>query len=328
MKRYEMLKSILKTGSRGVIVIRPDPDSLASALALRVLFKKNRAVADIALYEPITRIENRNMVRLLHIPVLPFKAAILPSYDLLCTVDAQPDQFPDLEVKQWDIVIDHHPLVPGRSYAFSDIRSDMGATSSIMVDYLDFARIRITERIATALCYGITTDTDYFQRSGSRKDALAFSRLFPNADHQLLRLIEAIEIQRRNLFYFNLAYQRLEVNNNRAIVHIGGADSADIAVSVADFFARVSGINFVAISCFANEKLVIIFRSRSKRRDAGKIANIHFSEFGMGGGHRTAARAEIPIENLPPEARVYSFDSIEKFIEKRMTRPGNPGAGS
>ena len=328
MKRYEALKSILKTASRGMIVIRPDPDSLASALALRMLFKKNRASADIGLYEPITRIENRNMVKLLHIPVLPFKAAILPSYDLLCTVDAQPDQFPDLEGRPWDIVIDHHPLVPGRSYAFSDIRPDMGATSSIMVDYLDVAGIRITQRVATALCYGITTDTDSFQRSGSRKDALAFSRLFPNADHQLLRLIEAVEIQRRHLFYFNLAYQRLEVNKNRAIVHIGAAESADIAVNVADFFARVSGINFVGVSCFANEKLVIIFRSRSKRRDAGKIANIHFSEFGMGGGHRTAARAEIPIEKLPPEAKAYSFDSIEKFIEKRMTRQGKPGGGS
>lgn len=324
-KRYEMLKSVIKAGSRGLIVIRPDPDSLASALALSMLFQKNRASADIASYEPIKRIENRNMVRLLRIPIVPFKESLLPSCDLLCAVDGQPNQYPELEGQDWGVVIDHHPLIPGYSCAFSDIRPEIGATSSMMVEYLENAGMRMSEKVATALCYGILTDTDNFQRSGTREDALAFSRLLPSANYELLRFIEASEIQRRHLGYFSLALQRFEVKKSRAILHIGAGESADIAVIVADFFARVSGINVVAVSCIANEKLVIIFRSRSKGRNVGRMASKRFSDLGSAGGHRAAARAEIPIGKLPPEVKLYSYDSIERFIEKRLTRPGKPG---
>jgi nanoRNase/pAp phosphatase (c-di-AMP/oligoRNAs hydrolase) len=109
-------------------------------------------------------------------------------------------------------------------------------------------------------------------------------------------------------------------------MHIGAAESADIAVILADFFIHVSGIHVVAISCIASEKLVIIFRSMRMRRNVGRMAEIHFSDLGSAGGHRSAARAEIPLEAVPPEVKLYSFESIEKFIEKRLARPGKPAA--
>jgi nanoRNase/pAp phosphatase (c-di-AMP/oligoRNAs hydrolase) len=321
-----MLRSVIKQGSKALILIRPDPDSLASASALSAVLHKNRAAADIAIFEPIKRIENRNMVKLLHIPVLPFKEAMLASYDLVCTVDAQPNQYPDLDLPRWDIVIDHHPTATGYSCAFSDVRPDMGAVSSMMVEYLESAKVRISERIATALCYGILTDTDHFQRKMTRKDAVAFSRLFPRADYQLLRVIESKEISSRQLNHFLTALQRLDVRSRRVIMHIGAAESADIAVILADFFIHVSGIQVVAISCIASEKLVIIFRSMRTRRNVGKMAETRFSDLGSAGGHRSAARAEIPLEALPPEVKLYSYESIEKFIEKRLAKPGKPAA--
>lgn len=326
-KRYETLKVLLKPGSRGLILVHPDPDSLASAQALAMLFHKNRASADIALHEPVKRIENRTMVRLLHIPTLPFKDHLIASYDLKCLVDAQPSQFPSVDLPAWDIVIDHHPLVQGFSYAFSDIRPEMGATSSMLVEYLQDAKVRITERLATALCYAIITDTDRFQRSVTKLDAQAFSQVFPLANYQLLTLIDSKEIPRRHLSFFQTALQRLDVKNGRTILHIGAADSADIAVVLADFLIRVSGIRTVAVSCFAADKLIIIFRSQSPRHNAGRAAEIHFADLGSAGGHRSAARAEIPLDRLPAEVKVYSIDSVEKFIEKRLGRPGKPSGG-
>ncbi|MEW6442237.1 MAG: DHH family phosphoesterase [bacterium] len=323
-RRYDMLKSIIRPDSRGLVLIRPDPDSLASALALCLIFHQNRAAADIALRDPIKRVENRTMVKLLRIPVLTFKEPMLAEYNRICAVDGQPNQFPELQLPTWDIIIDHHPIAPGYTYAFADIRPDMGATSSMMVEYLDAARIRLTERIATALCYGIITDTDHFQRSLSREDAVAFSRLFPNANHQLLRVIDANEIPKRYLAYFELAFMRLNEKNRRAVLHLGAADSADVAVIVADFLIRISGIHMVAVSCLTAEKLVIIFRSGGVRPDVGRIADIHFSDLGSAGGHRSAARAEIPLDRLPHDVKVYSFDSIERFIERRLARPGKP----
>jgi len=322
--KYEALHALLGPDQRGLILVYPDPDSLASAWALSCLFKKNRGSADIAIYEPIKRIENRQMVQLLKIPLIPFKEIQESSYSLFCMVDAQPNQFPLITRSRWDIVIDHHPLHPEYTYAFSDIRPDMGATSSIMTDYLISARVRVGERLATALCYGIITDTDNFQRNMTRADALAFSFLFTRANYRLLKVIEQTEVPFRQLHYFQLALQRLKVHSRRAVVHIGSAESLDIAVILADFLIRVSGIQFVVISCIAMDKLIIIFRSRSMRKDAGKIAARHFSDLGSAGGHKAAARAEIPLDRLPPELRLYSPDSVEKFIEKRRSEPGKP----
>ena len=322
--KYEQLKPRLGPDQKALILIKPDPDSLASAWALAHLFKKARSSAEIALFEPIKRIENRNMVKFLRIPVSPFKAASLPSYSRLCLVDAQPNQFPELEDGDlsWDIVIDHHPIVDGYSYLHSDLRPETGATSTIMTQYLLAAKVPIRERLATALCYGIITDTDHFQRNMTREDALAFSALFPRVNYTALKLIEQTEIAFRHLPYLDLALHRLKVKSRRAVLSLGAVETADIAVILADFFIRVSGIEFVAVAGIEKDKLVIIFRSRNLKRDAGKIAKLRFSDLGAAGGHRSAARAEIPLERLPPEVKLYNPDAVEEFIAKRLRGTG------
>lgn len=322
--KYELLKPHLGPDHKALILIKPDPDSLASAWALAHLFRKARSSAEIALFEPIKRIENRNMVKLLRIPTVPFKPAELPSYSRLCLVDAQPNQFPELEDRElkWDIVIDHHPVVEGHSYLHSDLRPETGATSTIMAQYLLAAKVPIRERLATALCYGIITDTDHFQRNMTREDALAFSALFPRVNYTALKLIEQTEIAFRHLPYLDLALHRLKVKSRRAVLSLGAVETADIAVILADFFIRVSGIEFVAVAGIEKDKLVIIFRSRNLKRDAGKTAKLRFSDLGAAGGHRSAARAEIPLERLPPEVKLYNPDTVEEFIAKRLRRPG------
>jgi len=328
-QRYQNLKPSLGPGEKGVVVIHPDPDSMASAWALKLLFKKHKSTADIAIYEPIKRIDNRTMVKLLRLPLVNYKDIKLENYTRLCLVDAQPNQFPEVSPEKWHIVIDHHPVYPECNCQFTDIRPELGATSTMMDQYLTQARVRITERIATALCYGIMTDTDNFQRNMTKEDAQAFSHLFPHVNYRLLQVIEQTEIPFKQLQYFDLALHRLEVEKRRAVIHIGATESPDIAVMLADFFIRVSGIQFVCVSCISGDKLYIIFRSRNMRKDAGKIASSHFNDIGSAGGHKAAARAEIPLDNLPDDVMLYSPDSIEAFIEKSLSKkPGRPPKAS
>ncbi len=320
--RYQELKPLLGPGERGLILIHPDPDSLASAWALSMLFSKNGSSADVAAYESIKRIENKTMVKLLAIPLKNFKDLDRKSYTRWCMVDAQPNQFPDVIIPEWHVLMDHHPVQPECNCRFTDIRPDTGATSTIMTEYLTNARVRINEKLATALCYGIITDTDRFQRSMTKNDAEAFSGLFTRANYRILRLIEQTEIPLRQLHYFDYALRRLQVKKRRVVIHIGAAEAPDIAVILADFFIRVSGIQFVVVSVIAHEKLVIIFRSRNLNRDAGKIADRNFSQIGSAGGHKSAARAEIPLGQLPPSVKLYNPESVEQFIEKSLSMPG------
>lgn len=322
--RYEELAALLGPDQRGLIVIRPDPDSLASAWALALLFKLNHSAADIAISEPIKRIENRTMVKLLRIPVLAWKDVQPETYSRFCLVDGQPNQFPELSLN-FSLVIDHHPLHPEYSYRFSDIRPEMGATSTILTEYLIAAKVRIREKLATALCYGIITDTDHFLRNMTKADAQAIAHLFPLVNYHRLQVIEQAEIPSRQLPYFDHAFHRLAVKNRRAVVHMGPADTADIAVIVADFLIRVSGIQFVALSCIVAEKLVIIFRSRDLRKNAGKIAARLFSELGSAGGHQAAARAEIPLDRLPGGLDPREPAAVEKYIARLLKKPGKAG---
>jgi nanoRNase/pAp phosphatase (c-di-AMP/oligoRNAs hydrolase) len=325
---YKKMVSVLKPGEKAAILIHPDPDSLASAWALSLILKKHKCQSDILLHEPIKRMENRTMVKMLRIPNKSLKEVNLKKYDLHCLVDAQPDQFPDISLDSWGIVIDHHPVKQKYPGKFSDLRPKMGANSSMMLEYLCAADIKINAKLATALCYGIMTDTDNFQRGMTKDDAEAFSSLFPQADYQLLKVIEQTEIPLKQLDCFELCINRLKIKSRRAIIYIGAADSSDIAVILADFFIRVSGIQFVAITCVYMEKLIIIFRSRNFHKDAGRIADIHFSDLGSAGGHKAAARAEIPIDRLPSEVKLYDHDSVEQFIMKRLSKPGKPTTGA
>ncbi|HSW39782.1 MAG TPA: hypothetical protein VLL97_09855 [Acidobacteriota bacterium] len=319
-KSYGLLKPHLGPGHRAMILVRPDPDSLASAWALSLLFEKEKSSAVITIHESLKRIENRTMVKLMHIPVVLFKETDINSYNRWCIVDAQPNQFPDLDIP-WDIVIDHHPAVEGHTYLYSDIRPETGATSTILTQYLHDAGVHVGEWMSTSLCYGIISDTDHFQRNMTRADALAFSSLFPHVNYAALQAIEQTEILFRHLPYLNLALSRLKVKSRRVVISLGAVDSADIPVILADFFIRVSGIEFVAVAGIEKEKLVIIFRSRGIRRNTGKIVSQRFSELGSAGGHHSTARAELPIGCLPPEVKLYNPDSIEEFISKRLQRP-------
>ena len=320
--KWAELQAVLEPTDRLLCLIRPDPDSMASALALRTILRRRVETVVVAYDEAITRLENRAMVKLLRLAMVHADTVDISRFTKVALVDGQSSQFPDRENWSFQLVFDHHPIIHEYPYLFTDIRPGLGATSTLMEEYLRAARVRVSERLATALCFGIKTDTDNFQRGTRLADAEAFSRLFPRANFRLLQTIEQAEIPSRQLSFFDLALHRLRVKQRRAVVHLGAAESADIAVIIADFLIRVSGIEFVVVSIFLADKLVLIFRSRSLRRHAGRIAHNHFGEIGSAGGHPAAGRAEILLVDLPAEIKLFDPDSVERWIERELARPG------
>jgi nanoRNase/pAp phosphatase (c-di-AMP/oligoRNAs hydrolase) len=318
--RYQELIRVLSRDDRVLCLIRPDPDSMASAFALRCLLMRKVYCVEIAYDEAIRRLENRAMVRLLKIPLQHVRSINFREFNRLAIVDGQPGHFPQYSLRQFDLVFDHHPLSEDRQFAFADIRPELGATSTIMEEYLKAARLKISRRLATALCYGIKSDTDNFQREVSQADAEAFSRLFPIADYKLLEMIEQVEIPLKELRYFKDALERIKVSRRMAVVHLGQAEIYDIAVLIADFLVRVSGIEFVAVSCMIPDKLIIIFRSRSLMKKAGEIAARAFGDLGSAGGHDSSARAEIPVSKLDKIVIQGPAEKIQEFIKIRLRK--------
>ena len=178
----------------------PDPDAMASGLALRNLLRRTKTTAIIGAIQGVTRPENLRMANLLDIQVETVTPADFAEFDRVATVDVQPHYFPGL-LDRVDLVIDHHPEQPGYSAMFKDIRSDYGSTCTILTEHLRAVDVNISERTATAMLYAIKSDTLFFNRQANRVDLEAFSFLYPLADAALIRKMEGAEITMERLDY-------------------------------------------------------------------------------------------------------------------------------
>ncbi|MCX6551891.1 MAG: DHH family phosphoesterase, partial [Acidobacteria bacterium] len=182
----------------------PDPDAMASGLALRNLLRRTKATAIIGALQGVTRPENLRMVNLLDIQVEPIAPGDLASFDRIAMVDVQPHYFGGL-IDKVDLVIDHHPAQLGYSAVFRDIRPDYGSTCTILTEHLRAVDVNISERTATAMLYAIKSDTLFFNRQANRVDLEAFSYLYPLADATMIRKMEGSDVTFERLSYVTYA---------------------------------------------------------------------------------------------------------------------------
>ncbi len=312
------LREIFSSEDRLLTLIKPDPDSIASSLALKTLLLKSIKYATTAYVGEITRQENIALIKLLSIPMERIEEIDLSEFNRTAILDGQPTHFEILENHHFDVIIDHHPITKGYSASFKDIRPSYGSTSTIMTEYLNAARIKPTTRLSTALLYGIKTDTNNFERDTRPEDVWAFRYLFPRANKNVLRKIELSEFSPEILNYFKMAFERMKVFKDKIFVHMGEIDNPDVCVQLADFLLRVNNISSTVVSSVVDDNLVIILRSDGYRKDTGKMASKLFGDLGNAGGHRSAARAEIPLGNLRKRIRGLTEEAIEKWIFRRI----------
>ena len=128
--RVQQYQRYFSDADRVLIMLHndPDPDAMASGLALRNVLRRTKTTAIIGAIQGVTRPENLRMVNLLDIHVEPITPESLKEYDRIAMVDVQPHYFGEL-IDRVDLVIDHHPEQPGYTAVFKDIRADYGSTS-------------------------------------------------------------------------------------------------------------------------------------------------------------------------------------------------------
>lgn len=314
VKLFALLKMWLqarKKSERWCILITADPDALASAMAFKRIL--SRRVQEVAIFRTneVTRPDNLAMIRYLRIPVQPWKEALAAQFDCFALLDSQPHHSPAYQNIPFDVVIDHHPRSEPFEAGYCDIQPDFGAVSTMMTRYLRALHIRPGRLLATALLYGIRTDTGAFSRSGDARDLTAYQWLSHHADTTLLRRIMRSEYLREWLPLFSRAFQNLKLCRQGAYVWVGKVQSGDQLVAIADFFTRVHGLKWIAVSGIQGDTLIVIFRGDGGH-DVGILAASCFGDVGSAGGHRTAARAEIPLAKL-------QGNKVEAFVGERLT---------
>lgn len=292
----------------------PDPDAIGSALALRELLGRNRATTPIVTFGEVTRPENIAMIRHLEIQIDRV------SYDdlhrdgaKLVLVDVQPPYF-NPPLGKVDLVVDHHPKRAAFTARFTDLRTPYGATSTIFTEYLRAVGMEPSQRLATALLYGIKTDTMFLERGSNLADLDAFTYLYPLANRALMSRIERPALPREDLEALGRALSRLQLADGVAVIHMGEIKREDVISQMAEFCLQIEGVDWGVVSGLCKDRVVISVRNVGYGRSAGEIMKRLFDTIGSAGGHRTMAKGVIPLDRFKERFGEVS----EKVIREAM----------
>jgi nanoRNase/pAp phosphatase (c-di-AMP/oligoRNAs hydrolase) len=313
--RVQQFQRYFNDANRVLILLHndPDPDAMASGLALRNLLRRTKATAIIGAIQGVTRPENLRMLNLLDIQVEPISPEDLPGFDRIAMVDVQPHYFGGL-IDRVDLVIDHHPAQPGYSAVFRDIRPDYGSTCTILTEHLRAVDVNISERTATAMLYAIKSDTLFFNRQANAVDIDAFSYLYPLADSAMIRKMEGAELTFDRLEYVTRAQKTGSSAEQVFCAFLGNVPREDFIPYVADFFLQVEDVKWTLISGVVGETLVVSVRNLGYTRNAGELVRKIFSDVGSAGGHRAMAKAVIPLRAFRAKFGLLSDDAINLTI--------------
>jgi nanoRNase/pAp phosphatase (c-di-AMP/oligoRNAs hydrolase) len=315
--RVQQYQRYFSDADRVLILLHhePDPDAIASGLALRNVLRRTKATAIIGAIQGVTRPENVRMLKLLDLQVESITPASLHEFDRIAMVDVQPHYFGEL-IDRIDLVIDHHPEQPGYTAVFKDIRPEYGSTSTIMTEHLRAVDVNISERTATAMLYAIKSDTLFFNRQANRVDLEAFSYLYPLADAQLIRKMEGAELTRERLVYVMKAYQNGTLFDQVFCAYLGASPREDFIPYVADFFLQLEDVRWTIIAGIVNETMVISVRNLGYSKNAGEFVRRYFAEIGSAGGHRAMAKALVPVHAFRAKYGDFNADGMSRRLHE------------
>jgi len=320
---YALLEKMRRTlegaGSLDILIYgNPDPDAIASSLALKQVLRNDIKDIRIGYTGAVGRPENASMIRQLKIPAHPVTEKDLLEADAVALVDSQPQFFAEFALPRCDVVIDHHPNHLDRDVPFADIRPNYLAASSILTEYMRASNAPLTSRIASALYYGIKVDTRHFMSDLSPYDVEAVRWLRGKANRDIVKRIEFSQFSREALDYFSIALVKRRFVKGLMFSHLGPVPFSDVCVQVADFLIRVERVEWALVTGVVGETLVVVFRNDGLKKDSGKLARAAFADVGSAGGHKSMGRAEIPSRNLPEGLLVTDNAGVEKYVVESL----------
>lgn len=319
----------------------PDPDALASAVALQHLARSVGVPAEVCYFGEISHQENRAFVNVLDLDLhrLTPEAFDPDDYGAYALIDhSRPgvnDQLPeDLAI---DIVIDHHPSREPVDVRFEDRRPNVGATSTMLVDYYRWLGIEPDVTVATALLYGIRVDTRNFGREFTETDVGAVAYLLDRADPDLLARIESPSVTADTLDTIARAIKRRVRAGSVLASCVRTINDRDALSQAADELLTMEGIDTTMVYGFQSGTVFASARTRSPDVDIGEILREAFGRIGSAGGHVDMAGAQLPmgiLGVLEDEAEQASLETAleetitDRFFEVLGIEPDEPGSRS
>lgn len=321
-ERLERLRQIVERKKKVLILTHnnPDPDAIAAGWALSYLLREELDVGSVFVYGGIImRAENRAMVRLLNIDIKPMEMVNIYNFSVVALVDTQPragnNALPS-RIKP-AIVIDHHGQRKASEMAeFADIRPQYGSCSTILTEYHIHAGLSVKKKMATALYYGIKSDTQDLGRDATDADYKATIHLYSRVQQKVLSQIEHPELSRDYIMDFDQALHDAVICGDVILCDLGFLVNPDMVSLMADFFLRISGVRWSFVMGTSDSRVIFSLRTKRRNQNAGLMARRMVKGLGTAGGHGMIAGGQIATRGLAGETE----EKARKDLRSRFLR--------
>ncbi|SIR89416.1 DHH family phosphoesterase [Natronorubrum thiooxidans] len=321
MSRAAELASVLETTESLVIVCHdnPDPDCLASALALEAIASDHDVDEVTITYGgEISHQQNRAFVNMLEIALQPIEDTNVDAYDCIGFVDhSQPGANTELPTRVVpDVIVDHHPGEPIGA-AFEDVRVRIGATATIFVEYLTDLEVELTTRLASALLFALHRERLDFVREPTRREYEAALAVYSDADLETLEQLYGSAFSPGTLDAIGKAIAARERRGSALVSNVGKTAETDALPQAADYLLNLEGVDTVLVYGIVEDAIRLSARSIDPRIHIGETLVSGFDELGQVGGHHDMAGGRIGLGLFADNAD--DADVLLEFAGGRLT---------
>lgn len=300
----------------------PDPDAISSAVALKYLADKSFNITSRIVYSGIIgRMENKTMVDILELPLYKLKPEDLKKYKHIALVDTQPafenNSFP--KNRKATIVLDQHASEVKPEGECVVVDTDCGATAVILAKALVLLELEITSQVATALAYGIISDTMNLYRVKAPDVIATYLEIIPFCDLKALARIQNPVRSRRFFATLGKGIQNAVARSGLITVHLGSVENPDLVSQIADFLLTYKSMKRSFCTGRYQGRLHASLRMEKSNVNAGSIMRDIFDNRGDAGGHDVIAGGSFTVgEEADPEAWTEAEDGLVRRLQKRL----------
>jgi len=230
---------------------------------------------------------------------------------------------PETEVA---VVMDHHPPREPVEARFVDLRSNVGATSTLLTDYLKRLELEPSEELATGLLFGIRVDTNDFEREVCVEDFEAAAHLLRFANQDALQKIESPSMSCETFDTIGSAIDNRVVEADVLVSCVGAVPDRDALAQAADMLLDLENVTTTFVFGYTDDMVYASARARGTDTDLGETLREAFDQVGSAGGHADMAGAQLPIGMLVDPEDERPFEVVrevvtERFLETLELRP-------
>ncbi len=317
-KVFQELEKLVGGGKSLLILMHdnPDPDALASAMALKIICESRYgSKVTIAYGGMLTRAENRTMTRLLGISAIKIDSVRWKSFDRIALVDTQPGRGNNSLPADvpCDIVFDHHSVRTAAKACLIVNNTTLGATATLLVELLRAGDIPLKTNLATALAYAIRTETQELNREASDRDIQAYLDVYPKSSLRKLGKISFPKLKHSYFSTLSHALQHARVYRNVIVAHLDFVETPELIAEIADMLLRYERMSWALVTGYYKNSLYLSLRTAQQKIHAHRIILKLVDNKRFAGGHETFAGGRIIVDDIE------SAD-LARLVERTLVR--------